>query len=229
MTGEPHDAQFTGDFPGWVRKEIERQDRLIACNTVVTTAKGPVEYARIGEGPAVLCIHGGPGGYDQGLFLFGWLAQAGFSVIAPSRPGYLGTPLTGGKTPAEQADLFAALLDALTIDKVAVVCGSAGGASGYAFSIRHPGRVTALVASDAVVSTYLMPANGGRLAEALFLCGPGEQFVDFFSRHFPKQTLHGFLQQESFLRPAQIDIQVEAAMKDPLQMRMFLGMARSMG
>jgi pimeloyl-ACP methyl ester carboxylesterase len=228
MPEEPYDTLFDSDFSGWVRAEVARQEELVAKKQTVTTAKGPVEYATIGEGPVVLAIHGGPGGYDQGIMLFEWLAHAGFTLLAPSRPGYLGTPLSSGKSPAEQADLYAALLDTLGIDKVALVFGSAGGASGYEFAIRYPERVTALVAADAVVSQYLMPANAGPIAQAIFLSGPGEQLISYFSKHFPKQTLHEFLQQESLLRPEQIDRQVEAALKDPRQVRLLLRFARSM-
>lgn len=228
MAEEPYDALFTTDFDAWVKAEIARQDELVKNPLVAETARGPVEYARTGEGPAVLAIHGGPGGYDQGLLLFEWLTKAGFSLIAPSRPGYLGTPLSSGKSPAEQADLYAALLDTLGIGKVAVVCGSAGGASGYEFAIRYPERISALVAADAVVTKYLMPANAGPVAQALFLSGPGEKLVNYFTKHYPKQSLHEFLRQESLLRPGQIDSQVGEALKDPLQVRLLLRFSRSM-
>lgn len=228
MADEPYDSLFTSDFTAWVRAEVAHQDELAAKKQVADTAKGPVEYARIGEGPVVLAVHGGPGGFDQGLFLFEWVTKFGFSLIAPSRPGYLGTPVTSGKSPAEQADLYAALLDTLKIDKVAIICGSAGGASGYEFAIRYPERISALVAADAVVTKYLMPANAGPVAQALFLSGPGEQLVSYFTKHYPKQTLHEFLQQESILRPEQIDVQVDAALKDPLQIRLLLRFSRSM-
>ncbi|NMB79423.1 MAG: alpha/beta hydrolase [Methanomicrobiales archaeon] len=227
MPEEPYDTLFTTDFAGWVRAEVARQDELVALGRTVTTAKGTVEYARTGQGPVVLAIHGGPGGFDQGLLLFDWAIRAGFSIIAPSRPGYLGTPLSSGKSPAEQADLYAALLDTLGIGKVAVICGSAGGASGYEFAIRYPERINALVALDAVVTQYLMPANAGPVAQALFLSGPGEQLISYFSKHFPKQMLAEFLQQESFLRPEQIDKQAEIALKDPRQARLFLRFSRS--
>ncbi len=228
MPEEPYDTLFTTDFPGWVRAEVGQQDEIVAKKQTATTAKGLVEYATTGEGPVVLAIHGGPGGYDQGILLFEWLARAGFTLLAPSRPGYLGTPVSSGKSPAEQADLYAALLDSLGIDKVALLFGSAGGASGYEFAIRYPGRVTALVAADAVVSQYLMPADAGPIAQALFLSGPGEKLISYFTKHFPKQTLHEFLQQESLLRPEQIDTQVEAALKDPGQVRLLLRFSRSM-
>lgn len=228
MAEEPYDALFATDFDAWVKAEVARQDEIVKSPLIATTAKGPVEYARIGEGPVILAIHGGPGGYDQGLLLFEWVTKSGFSLIAPSRPGYLGTPVSSGKSPAEQADLYAALLDTLGIDKVAVVCGSAGGPSGYEFAIRHPERVTALVAADAVVSQYFVPANAGPVAQALFLSGPGEKLISYFTKHYPKQSMQEFLRQESVLRPEQIDFQVEAALKDPLQVRLLLRFSRSM-
>ncbi|MCQ1538112.1 alpha/beta hydrolase [Methanocalculus taiwanensis] len=228
MAEEPYDSLFATDFDAWVKAEVAHQDEIVANPHIAKTAKGPIEYARIGEGPVVLAIHGGPGGYDQGLLLFEWVTKSGFSLIAPSRPGYLGTPVTSGKSPAEQADLYAALLDTLGIEKVAIICGSAGGASSYEFAIRHPKRVTALVAADAVVSKYLMPANAGPVAQALFLSGPGEKLINYFTKHYPRQSMHEFLQQESMLRPEQIDLQVEAALKDPLQIRLLLRFSRSM-
>lgn len=228
MAEEPYDSLFTTDFNAWVKAEVAHQDEMVANPHIAETAKGAIEYARIGEGPVVLAIHGGPGGYDQGLLLFEWVTKFGFSLIAPSRPGYLGTPVTSGKSPAEQADLYAALLDTLGIDKVAIICGSAGGASSYEFAIRYPKRITALVAADAVVSKYLMPANAGPVAQTLFLSGPGERLINYFTKHYPKQSMHEFLQQESMLRPEQIDLQVEAALKDPLQIRLLLRFSRSM-
>jgi pimeloyl-ACP methyl ester carboxylesterase len=48
-------------------------------------------------------------------------------VIAPSRFGYLGSSLPAGATPADQADAYAVLLDALGIERTAVVGCSTGG------------------------------------------------------------------------------------------------------
>lgn len=80
---------------------------------VVETALGPVEVGRQGTGRPVLFIHGTPGGHDIGLTMGRFLVDAGFEVIAPSRPGYLGTPLLDRQGIDSQADLMAALLDAL--------------------------------------------------------------------------------------------------------------------
>lgn len=99
----------------------------------------------------MLVIHGAGGGYDQGLALSEEFLSGDFLVIAPSRYGFLQTPLPTNATPAAQADAFACLLDALNISKVDVVGFSAGGPSSLEFALRHPNRVSALVLISAVV------------------------------------------------------------------------------
>jgi pimeloyl-ACP methyl ester carboxylesterase len=111
----------------------------------IDTRGGPVECVVTGEGPALLSIHGGIGGYDQGLRVAAAaLGAARRTVIAVSRPGYLGTPLSAGATPAAQADLFADILDALHIGQADVMAISAGGPSAIEFAIRHPARCRSL-------------------------------------------------------------------------------------
>ena len=39
---------------------------LNAESEIAETALGEIEYILKGEGPVVLALHGGPGGYDQG-------------------------------------------------------------------------------------------------------------------------------------------------------------------
>jgi pimeloyl-ACP methyl ester carboxylesterase len=86
------------------------------------------------------------GGYDQGLTL-GCAAAGpdGFEFLAVSRPGYLATPLALGRTPEQQADLCAAVLDALAIPQSAVIAVSGGGQCALQFALRHPERCRALV------------------------------------------------------------------------------------
>jgi len=111
----------------------------------VTTALGLVEYVDIGSGPAVVTLHGAMGGYDQSIILAQAIGEEGFRYLAMTRPGYLGTPISSGKTPEQQGDLIAALLDKLNIDKAGVLAVSGGGPSAVEFGIRHPERCTALV------------------------------------------------------------------------------------
>src|SRR5262245_38660028 len=108
---------------------------------------GPLEYVMRGEGPTVLALHGGMGGFDQSQLLARALLgeRTGHRVIAVSRPGYLGTPLYISPTPEEQADLYAQMLDRLRIDSAVAVAVSAGGPSALQFALRHPDRCRALI------------------------------------------------------------------------------------
>jgi pimeloyl-ACP methyl ester carboxylesterase len=126
----------------YARYQYHVTEQLNAGSRVVHTAHGPVEYGVTDEGPVVMFIHGALGGYDQPLALARMIA--GFTKLAPSRPGHLRTPLSTGRSPVEQADAYAALLDVLEIERVAVVGGSGGGPSALQFALRHPDRCWAL-------------------------------------------------------------------------------------
>ncbi len=137
---------------------------LDARATVLETACGDVQVAREGQGPSVLVFHGGPGGFDQGL---GWcqhLLAGGCEVLAPSRPGYLRTPLESGRTPEEQADLYAAVLDSLGIARTAVLGFSTGGPAAVQFAARHPDRINALFLDTAILLPFLPPVGALRRA-----------------------------------------------------------------
>ena len=123
--------------------------RIAIGSNVVQTRSGPIEYAHVGQGPIFLSIHGTGGGFDQGLLLAEQLGidPASYRIVAPSRYGYLRTPMPNGDTtPAAEADAHASLLDALDIlDKVIVAGASAGALSATQFAIRYPERVSMLI------------------------------------------------------------------------------------
>lgn len=125
--------------------EAARQRVAESGSKVIATACGPIEYARMGEGPAVLVVHGAGGGFDQGTDFARPLVDAGFQVIAMSRFGYLRTPLPADASAQAQADAHACLLDALKLQRAAVVGASAGAPSSMQFALRHPQRITHLV------------------------------------------------------------------------------------
>jgi len=122
-----------------------RQRLAAARSQVAQTACGPIEYATAGEGVPVLEVHGIFGGFDQGLLVARPVLGDGFSIIAPSRFGYLGTPLPADASPARQADAHACLLDHLGIERAVVMAHSAGSTSAIQLALRHPKRVAALV------------------------------------------------------------------------------------
>ena len=146
-------------FTQW-RNDVTKD--LVRDSTVVQTTKGPIEYAEIGRGPPILIVHGDPGGYDQvyQILKLQHAENGAFRYIVPSRPGYLRTPLSVGKTPKEQAEAFAALLDVLKIEKVAVIGGSGGGPSAIEFAALYPDRCVALVLEAAITTKIVAPKPG---------------------------------------------------------------------
>jgi pimeloyl-ACP methyl ester carboxylesterase len=112
---------------------------------IVETDCGPIEVAIRGEGEPVLVIHGISGGFDQGLGISQSSLGDGYRVIAPSRFGYLGTPMPANATPASQADAYVCLLDELHLEKATIMAYSAGGTSAVQMALRHPERVKALI------------------------------------------------------------------------------------
>ena len=133
----------------------------ILVNKVVpkraNTALGVIEYVDIGEGPAVVTIHGAMGGYDQSLLLAQTVGGPNYRYLAISRPGYLGTPISSGKTPVQQADLIAALLDTLGIANAGVLGVSGGGPSAIHFGLRHADRCNGLVLVATCADKVTMP------------------------------------------------------------------------
>lgn len=122
---------------------------LLSGSEIFETPQGSLEAARAGNGQAVLISHGGGGGYDMGIWLAGLLGD-GFHYIAPSRFGYLRTPLPEHPTPEHQADCFAGLLDTLKITSAAMIGLSSGGPSALRFAHLHPDRCSALVLISAI-------------------------------------------------------------------------------
>lgn len=123
---------------------VERE-RISSGSSVLQTACGSIEYGEAGSGPAVLLVHGAGGGFDQVRGFAEVLSREGFRAIAVSRFGYLRTPLPQDASAAKQADAYACLLDALKIDRAAIIGISAGGPSTMQFALRHPERTSGMV------------------------------------------------------------------------------------
>ena len=123
----------------------QSRERVASGGKIAQTACGAIEYAEAGEGMALLMVHGAGGGFDQGLDIAAPFIKSGFHVIAPSRFGYLNTPLPLNATAVDQADAHACLLDTLHIRRVALIGVSAGAPSTLLFALRYPDRVTSLV------------------------------------------------------------------------------------
>lgn len=144
-------SSYVAAFQKWKRQTIVR---VQTESTLATTTPGPIEYHSQGEGPVLLIAHGSPGGYDQGAAFAKLLNTQRHTSIAVSRPGYLRTPLSSGRSPEEQADLYVALLDTLGISQATIVGISGGGPSALQFALRHPERCQGLVMISGVTQRY---------------------------------------------------------------------------
>jgi pimeloyl-ACP methyl ester carboxylesterase len=129
------------------------RERAAAGSKMIDTPRGPIEYATLGEGPPVLALHGTSGGWDQGISAARELTPYGFQIIAPSRFGYLRTPLPPDPLPPAEADMWICFLDALKIRRAALISYSAGAAPALQLALRHPERISAAV--------FVVPGSGG--------------------------------------------------------------------
>ncbi|WP_217919973.1 alpha/beta fold hydrolase [Actinomadura sp. BRA 177] len=118
---------------------------------VITLAGGPVEYRLERRGPGVvLMLHGGHmrAGLPLGEEVF---ADAGYTILAVSRPGYGRTPAATATAPDGFADVVAGLCAELGLGPLAAVVGqSAGGPTAVALAARHPDLVERLILQSAV-------------------------------------------------------------------------------
>ncbi len=139
-------------YIAYMRDITAAKEQISSGSNVINAAHfGPIEYADVGKGAPILAIHGTGGGFDQGLLtarsFMGDDITDTHRVIAPSRFGYLKTPMpSDNRSPAAQADAHAALLDTLGIKgKVTVIGASAGALSAAEFAAKYPDRVSVLV------------------------------------------------------------------------------------
>jgi pimeloyl-ACP methyl ester carboxylesterase len=108
-----------------------------------------VYYARFGEGPAVLLLHGGLANSNYWGLQIGELAKQ-FSVLVMDTRGHGRSPVMSQVFSYRAfADDVAGLLDFLNIASVAIVGWSDGGVTGLELAMRRPDRVNRLFAFGA--------------------------------------------------------------------------------
>jgi 2-hydroxy-6-oxonona-2,4-dienedioate hydrolase len=134
-----------GLYAIYLRDLRQIHERVIGGSELVQTRHGPIEFASWGSGPPVLVIHGAGGGYDQGRLLPQAFGRDGYRWISVSRFGYLRSPIPADASTKAQAEAFADLLDALKIDRVAILAMSGGVPPALQFAEAFPDRTAALV------------------------------------------------------------------------------------
>ncbi|GAA0991088.1 alpha/beta fold hydrolase [Subtercola frigoramans] len=129
---------------------------------LISVSSGNIHYHDVGSGPAVVLLHGsGPGATAWSNFGANIAAlSARFRVVAIDMPGW------GQSHPARvrERDHVATLievLDALEIERTAVVGNSMGAVTSLAFAARHPDRVTHVVTMGAAMVGQRMMFSAG--------------------------------------------------------------------
>jgi pimeloyl-ACP methyl ester carboxylesterase len=136
------------------------------------TSRGTIEYRLAGMGPVVMVLKGGHCSRSTRLG-HERLAEHGFRVLEPSRPGYDRTPRSVGCTAQGAADALVALLDELEIPSVSLVAISAAGHTGIELARRHPDRIERVCFESAVALPWSPRIRrGGRL-----LFGPAQALI----------------------------------------------------
>ena len=108
-----------------------------------------IEHTVAGEGPPVLCIHGGFGGpmsrFAERARYFAMAVGDGFRVIEYDRRNCGQSGIREASyTQDDLAEEAAGVLDQLEIGRAIIVGDSMGGTIAQSFALRHPDRVAAL-------------------------------------------------------------------------------------
>jgi pimeloyl-ACP methyl ester carboxylesterase len=110
-----------------------------------------LRLARLGQGPALVLLHG----YPDNLHIWSRLAPllaASFEVIAFDWPGMgRSEPWPGGATPFHMAERLAALLDDWKFENATLVGMDMGGQPALALAAKLPARVQSLVVMNSLV------------------------------------------------------------------------------
>ncbi len=214
-----------GLFLRWRQKEITR---LRAGSQLIQTSKGLIEYSTFGSGPTVLVLHGTIGGYDQAQTLAEMVASDDYQFISVSRPGYLQTPLVTGPSFSEQADAYAALLDELGIDQVALMAISGGGPSAMQFALRYPERTWGVIMIAANSDVEIGRAVGENLIQDDPSAPPQWVLKLIFSDYFSWLVTTGAKQQPTWLLPSLVgEAYEETVSNDPAKFHLYTGFVGS--
>jgi pimeloyl-ACP methyl ester carboxylesterase len=151
----------------WLTPDHVTKFTLPELQSIALSGAEKVTFVRGGpvNAPLILYFHGWGDDYHMVMPLESGLAEAGFHIVLPHRPGYVGTALSGTRGnesvswegPVGTADLTAQLLDQLYgTDKwhVAVVSMSGGTPAALAFASRYSAQTRALVLQAGVTHAF---------------------------------------------------------------------------
>lgn len=189
---------------------------------IITTTAGAIEVETHGHGTPVLVLHGSPSGIDGARAMSRFLPPDKFQIICVSRPGYLGTPLdTIDPSIDHEADLLAALLDEIGVKQAGVLAWSGGGPAAYRLAVRHPDRVSSIVAIAAASGRWIAPKT---TPAQWFVFGTpvGERLVSFLSKKAPAHVVEEALAGEGSVRGEELRILTQRVLAEPEQRQLIL-------
>jgi len=213
-------------YSRWLQQQTKR---VSADSRIVETARGQVEYDMRGAGEVILHFHGGNVGHN-GWFMLAHLVEAGYTVLTPDRPGYLGTPLPTDASPESQADLFAALLDKLDIKSVAVAGVSAGGPGALMFAIKYPERTKALILLSAITKQTGLSDDQLNSTLGKLVMSPKAQNISYFfinqaMKKMPGLALADYVRTETTYDSKTGKQYIEQILNDPPQKLQVMALA----
>ena len=157
--------------------------------TVAHLPVGQVEYRLERRSQAVVLVF--HGGHTRAALALGEevFADAGATVLAPSRPGYGRTPKATGPTVAAYTDAIRDLCAQLGIGRIAAVVGiSGGGPTAATMAARHGDLVQRLILVSAV-GWLPYPSRSMRFGSYVFFAGATEPVtwaaIHAFARWIP--------------------------------------------
>ena len=139
------------------------------------------------EGPTVLFIHGASGNLKDQMVPFEPALRGQARMIFVDRPGHGFSDRVDAETPALQAARYLKLLDALGVEKAALVGHSLGAASAAAFAVLYPERTQGLVL--AAPATHPWPTGGSWYYDLAAMPVIGHIFTETLLVPFGMQTL----------------------------------------
>lgn len=166
--------------------------------TFVQVEGARVRYLDVGEGPAVVLLHGFASSIENWLTVIPTLKTSN-RVLAVDLKGFGWTDRpVADYSPAAQAELLRAVLDERKVDQVALVAHSWGSSVALAFALKYPARVSRLVLYDAWIYDSQLPSMF-HMARAQ---GVGEfLFSAFYSERHEERLTLGFYDPDFVTQP----------------------------
>jgi 4,5:9,10-diseco-3-hydroxy-5,9,17-trioxoandrosta-1(10),2-diene-4-oate hydrolase len=188
---------------------------------------GPADvyHYDVGTGPAVMLLHGWNHHAEAWIRNIGPVARAGYRVVALDLPGF-------GRSGMPHIDyslrgysrFITRLMDALRMDRAALVGSSMGGAISLKTAIDHPSRVSAVVGVDPA-GMFERPPRLWSLLASPALRAVVRPFVG--RRRILEESHKNAYFDKTLSSPQQVDVMAEAHLQ-PGYRDHFLAMAQSL-